>query len=352
MPVGALLAVAIVVLGGFTLWVSVGAIGPAVSSAVRSFGSFVTSVGNSSPSTSPLASGVVAAAPMIEQPDQAFTRTTSVDITVQIPSSVVGLTGYTCRLWVTLPNAQPAIVTETGIGGTAQLVLSGIALAKGQNQFQASIVGPGGESKLSAPVSYVLDTSKPKVTIISPADGASITKDSITVKGKTQADSTVRIQNTGNGATASDTADGTGLFSAPIAIATGTNDITVTVTDPAGNSNATTVTVTRGTGKLKVGLSSTLYSFRVARLPKTITLTATVTGADGHHLAGATALFTVSVPGLQAIVSGTITTDGNGVATFSTSIPKGAMAGAGLATVLITTKGTDTATARAVLTVQ
>ncbi len=352
MLVGALLAVAIVVLGGFTLWVSAGAIGPLVSSAVRSFGSFVTSVGNASPSASPLAGGAVAAAPVIEPPDQAFTRTTTVDITVQVPVSVVGLTGYTCRLWVTLANAQPAIVTETGIGGTAQLVLSGIALAKGENKFQASIVRPGGESKLSAPVSYVLDTSKPKVTIISPTNGASVTRDAIIVKGKTQADSSVRIQNGGNGATATATADGTGLFSAPIAIATGTNDITVTVKDPAGNSNTATVTVTRGTGKLNVALTSTLYSFRVNRLPGTIKLTATVTGADGHHLAGATALFTVSVPGLQAIVSANKTTDANGVATFSTTIPKGAMAGAGLATVLITTTGTDTATDRAALTVR
>ncbi len=352
MPVGALLAVAIVVLGGFTLWVSAGAIGPLVSSAVRSFGSFVTSVGNASPSASPLASGAVAPAPVIEPPDQAFTRTTTVDITVQVPVSVVGLTGYTCRLWVTLADAQPSIVTETGIGGTARLVLSGIALAKGQNKFQASIVGPGGESKLSAPVSYVLDTSRPKVTIISPTNGASVTRDTITVKGKTQADSSVRIQNGGNGATATDTADGTGLFSAPIAIAAGTNDLTVTVTDPAGNSNTTTVTVTRGTGRLKVVLASTLYSFRVNRLPRTITLTATVTGADGRHLGGATALFTVTVPGLQPIVSPTITTNANGVATFSTTIPKGTMAGPGLATVLITTKGTSTATARAVLTVR
>jgi hypothetical protein len=344
MPVAGLLAIAIVVLGGFMLWVGSSAVGPLVSSVVKGFGSIVTSVGNSSPAPSVLPSGAIADAPVIEPPDQEFTHSTTVDITVRVPASVAGTTGYTCRLWVTTANSQPII-------GTSQLVLSQIALVKGQNQFQASIVGPGGESKLSAIVTYVLDTSKPKVTIISPADGSSASKDTVTVKGKTQADSSVRIQNAANGATASDTADGTGLFSGSLAVATGTNDITVTVVDPAGNSNTATITVTRGTGKLKATITASTYRFRVAKLPRTVTFTATVTGADGHHLAGATALFTVAIPGLQVIVSSQITTDANGVATFSTNIPKGAMTGSGPVAVLITS-GSDTTTARTVLTLE
>ena len=77
-----------------------------------------------------------------------------------------------------------------------------------------------------------------------------------------------------------------------------------------------------------------------------------VTDPDGHRLAGATALFTVSVPGLQSIVSGQIRTNATGSATFTTTIPKGAMPGGGLATVLVTTGGLGTTTDRQVLTVQ
>ena len=351
MPVAALLAVSIVVLGGFMLWVGAGTVGPMVSTVVRNFGSFVASVGSSSPSTTPLPSGAVSQAPVIEPPDQAYTHATTVDITVQVPASVAGSAGYRCRLWVTLPNAQPAIVTEASVGGTSVLVLPGIALAKGSNQFQASILGPGGESKLSAPVTYVLDTSKPSVTIISPASGASVSKDTLILKGKTQAGSEVRIQNAANGASATPKADKTGLFSGSIAIAVGTNPITVTVKDPAGNTNSATITVTRGSGKLKAAVTATIYRIKVAKLPRTVVFTVTVTGADGHLLSGATALFTVGIPGLQAIVSSNITTNASGIATFSTNIPRGAMTGSAPVAVLITS-GSDTTTARTAITLE
>ena len=65
-----------------------------------------------------------------------------------------------------------------------------------------------------------------------------------------------------------------------------------------------------------------------------------------------TALFTVSVPGLEAIVSGQIKTNENGTARFTTSIPKGAMKGSGLATVLVDTGEFGNLTDRQVLTVR
>jgi hypothetical protein len=69
------------------------------------------------------------------------------------------------------------------------------------------------------------------------------------------------------------------------------------------------------------------------------------------YLAGGTALFTISVPGLEAIVSRELTTDGNGQASFSTMIPAGATPGSGLATVLVAADGEDNTTDRQVLTI-
>jgi hypothetical protein len=83
-----------------------------------------------------------------------------------------------------------------------------------------------------------------------------------------------------------------------------------------------------------------------------VSFTVTVTGRDGKRLQGATVLFTVTVPGLEAIVSSELTTDANGTASFSTRVPKGAMAGTGLATVLVTTTDDGSATDRQVLTVE
>ena len=77
----------------------------------------------------------------------------------------------------------------------------------------------------------------------------------------------------------------------------------------------------------------------------------TVTGPDGNVLAGATALFTLSVPGVEAIVSGEIQTNAKGVATFTTSVPSGATRGSGLATVLVTTDRAGTITDRQVITI-
>ena len=98
-------------------------------------------------------------------------------------------------------------------------------------------------------------------------------------------------------------------------------------------------------------VSGSAYRFKAPNLPKAVTFTATVRGADGLPLPGALVLFTLSVPGLEAAVSGEIPADGDGKATFSTTIPAGALPGSGLVTVLVTTSDGQTATDRVVLTV-
>ncbi len=347
------MAAGVLVLGWICLMIGLGLVGPAVSSMGGALGGMVGSLTHIVSSPSPTSDGTVSGAPVIEPPDSTTTNIASVDLTVQVPEAIVGLSGYTCRLYVALGDAQPIAVTESPVGGTATLVLSSVALVAGANTFTATVVGPAGESAPSQPVTITLDVSKPKITITSPKDGSAATGTSITVKGKTQPASTVRLQNDANGAAATAAADDTGLFSIPIAIAAGPNNITITVTDPAGNGNTATITVTKGTGTLRVSLSGTVYRFESSRLPTNVTFTAVVVGADGNRVSGAQALFTVSVPGLQALVSSVITTDSKGTATFSTTIPKGATAGSGLATVLITMPtGTQTATNRAVLTVR
>lgn len=333
--------------------IGLGIIGPAVSGLAKGFGDMLGSLTHLAGSPTPSASGGITEAPVIEPPDSATTNAASIDLTVRVPQSVVGVAGYTCRLYVTLPDAQPVVVTETPVGGTSTLVLSGVALAKGANSFTATVVtASGAEGPASKAVSVTLDVSKPKVTVTAPKKNASVTGETVTVKGKTQPSSDVQIRNDNNGATANVTADDAGVFSAKIAVAAGSNTLTVSVTDPAGNGNTATVTVTKGTGKLHATLTSTIYRFTVAKLPQNATFTVTATGADGKPVIGATALFTVSVPGLAAIVSSEMTTDDNGMATFTTTIPKGAMTGQGVADVLITQKNGQTTTARAALSVR
>jgi hypothetical protein len=345
-------AVAIFVLAWVCLAVGVGVVGPAASSIVKGFGSMVAGITHINTSPAPTASGTPSGAPVIDPPDTTIVNVGTVDLTVRVPSAVVGQAGYKCRLYVSVQNAAPVKVTEAPIGGTSTMVFSSVALAKGQNSFTATVAGPAGESAASQPVVITLDVSKPKIAISSPKNGASVTGTSLTVKGTTQAASEVRILNDANGATANATADDVGAFSAKIAIASGPNNLTVTVTDPAGNDSTTTITVSKGSGQLRATLTSSAYTFTAKKLPATITLTTVVVGADGKPSPGATALFTISVPGLPAVVSSPIVTDATGTATFSTTIPKGAMAGSGVADVLITMPNGKQTTAKASLSVK
>ncbi len=348
----ALLATSIVVMGGFIVWAGSGSVGPFLASVVRGFGGFVATVGSTVASQEPTEAPVVSDAPVLAVPEGLYSSAKTVDVTVTIPNSIVGESGYTVVLWVTLPDAAPVITAMAPVGATSVQVLQDVALAKGRNDMQASIRGPGGESKLSAVASWILDNVKPAVTILSPKNGQSISRSPTTIKGKTQARSTVRLTNDVNGATSTVDAGSDGLWDTGIAIGEGLNTITITITDLAGNVNTGTLELRRGSGKLRANLTGSTYRFKASSLPKQVTFTVVVTDPDGSRLEGATALFTVSVPGLEAIVSGEVWTDAAGQASFTTNIPNGALPGAGLATVLITTNDLGSVTDRQVLSVE
>lgn len=348
----ALLAVSIVVMGGFVLWAGSGSVGPVLSSVVRGFGGFVDSVGSAVGSPTPTGVPIAADAPVIVEPERPHTNAESVQVTVRIPTSITGESDYTVRLWVTLPDAAPTVVSEEPVGVTSVVVFPDVVLVRGRNDLQASILGPGGESELSGVATWTFDNVKPAVTIVSPKNGAAVSKTSVTIKGKTQARSSVRLANDVNGAAATVAAGSDGLWETTLAIGLGLNTITITVTDVAGNVNTGTHLLRRGSGELRADLSGSAYRFKTSSLPRQVTFTVVVTGPDGNPLAGATALFTVSVPGLEAIVSGEVLTDSRGTATFATNIPSGALPGPGLAAVLITMDDLGSVTDREVLSVE
>lgn len=353
LPLKAAFALAVVLLGAGVLSVASGAVGPLASGLVSGFGGIIDSVGNAVSSPEPTAAPSISDAPAIVPPDEAYTNEDAVDITVTVPASIVGAEGYAVRLWVTLKDQDAKLVSEGPVGPTSLQVMPGIDLEKGRNEFQASIMGPGGESELSEPVAWVLDQSRPKVKIIAPAKASSATsKSSVTVKGKTQARSTVRLKNDLSGAVVTVEAGKDGLFQAKVALDTGINRITITSTDPAGNPNTETITVRRGSGSMLVSLTGSAYRFNSKRLPQRVTFQVVVTDPGGRRLSGASALFTVTVPGLEAIVSSELLTNSNGVASFTTRIPKGALPGSGLATVLVTSVEYGEKSDRQVLTVR
>jgi hypothetical protein len=352
LPLKAALAAAVVLLGGMVLWISAGQIGPGVATIIEGFGGFVSNVGAVvAPSPTPTDQPDLADSPSIEATDNPYTNQETVDITVNVPSAIAGQDGYTVRLYVTRPEEDPILLREEPVGETSVQLLLGVELAAGRNDLQAAVDGPGGESEWSEVATWILDQSKPKITVISPKDNAQVKRSTVDLRGKSQAGAEIRLQNANNGAIATTIAGSDGLWKTELAMANGINRIAVTATDPAGNENTTELSLRKGSGRLDAVLSASSTRLKASRLPKTITLRVTVTDPDGRRLQGAVALFTVSVPGLEAIVSPEVRTDRNGVAAFQTTVPAGAQPGSGLATVLVTTDGDGDTSDRVVLRV-
>jgi hypothetical protein len=327
----ALVAV-VLALGGAVLYVGVRGLGSVVGGLGSTVGGFVKGV-TSTPSPKPSLI-IVSDAPSLESPSEPYTSEPTVDLVVTVPADMIGDPNHKIRLYLALPGQAPTKISETSIAATVKTVIPGVELTDGTNDFSVTIIGRGGESDPSPVVRYVFDATPPKITITSPKANAIVNGQAVTIKGKTQARTTLLARNDANASSVAGTAGTDGTFSLSLALAPGVNTIHITGTDPAGNVTNTTLSVRRGTGQLTVVLSASSYSIRRSRLPEPLTLFATATDPDGNALPGVDVTFTLSVPGIPVV-----TIDGktgtNGKASFRTTIPKGATVGLGSAAVLI-----------------
>jgi hypothetical protein len=350
MAVKAALGVSVLALVAVVLLTVMGALPRIVSTVGGAVSGIAGAVIPASPSPTPTLAPVPAS-PVLDAPAQAATNQRTVTVTGSVPTSIVGRTaGIRIRLYVALPKKEPVLVVEVQLGETPNFAIPGVALQPGRNDFTATVVGPGGASEPSPIVTYVLDTAKPKITIASPADKSTVNGTSVTIVGKTQALSAISARNAANGHTAVATADASGNFSVVLALADGSNPLTLTVTDPAGNAATAVVTVLRGSGQLKVALSASSYRISAAKLPRMIELRAVATDPGGNVLPGRDITFTLSIPGVP-LITGQGTTDASGVATFQTLIPAGATQGSGPGLAFLTTPEFGDASGRVVITI-
>lgn len=318
----ALLALAIVALGAVVLYSATGQIGRIVANIGGAVSSFLANPGTAaSPSPS---EGAVAGAPTIVTPSNPYTNDSTVDITGTVPISVIGSTDYTISLYQALQGQQPTLIAhDVTIPATATFTIPGVKLHSGSNVFTATIVGQSGESTPSKPVTYVLDTAKPKLTITSPKSGAKVNGTTVDINGRTQGRSTILAQNTTNHTSSTANADASGAFTVTVAITQGLNSISITSTDPAANVTSTTIALNRGTGKLTLGLTSSLNSFRASK-GATLVFTATLTDPDGKPIVGQSVTMTIALAGLPADVRASLVTDTHGRVTVTYPINKGA----------------------------
>ena len=292
---------------------------------------------------------LVTDAPSLSPPDEPYTSQPALDLVLTVPAQLAGDSVHRVRVFQQLEDQAPVAIGEWPIGATQRLVVP-VELETGINDFSAIIVGPGGSSEPSPVVRYVLDVKPPKVTITSPKDNAKINRSAVEITGKTQARSTLIARNEENDTSISVVAEGDGTFALRLGLASGSNRIRITATDPAGNVGETELTVRRGTGKLTVALGASDAEFRRSRLPDPIRLSATVTDPDGRMLEGAAVTFTLSIPGIATITREGLT-NARGVVAFETTIPKAATVGQGLAAVLVRTNQFGSVDDRVVITI-
>jgi hypothetical protein len=167
--------------------------------------------------------------------------------------------------------------------------------------------------------------------------GAVVNGPAVEINGKSQGRTTLVARNAANGSSITASAGSDGLFTLNLPLSTGTNEITITGTDPAGNVKELILTVRRGSGQLTAVLGASAYKLSVAKLPQDLTLTASASDPDGNPLVGADITFTLSIPGIPTVTAD-LQTDDQGRATFTTAVPEGADPGQGSATILLSSE--------------
>ncbi len=351
MPLAARLALmfAVVALAAVVLTSVTGALPRVVATLGTALGDITDTVLTSpSPSDVPVA---VSDPPALVAPENPYTNERTATISGTIPLAAVGRDDYVIRIYVAVPEQEAVALRDIPVGETPSFVAPDLPLENGRNDISATLVGPGdAESGPSTIVTYILDRSKPKITISSPADRATVNGKTAKISGKTQGGATVVARNEANGTAATGTAADDGSFKLVVPLSAGTNAIALTATDLAGNVGTTALTVRRGSGELTVALSASAYRISAARLPRSIELQALVTDPDGQVVAGQLITFTLTIPGVPAI-TGDDTTDASGVATFRTTIPDGASTGSGLATAFASTDELGDASGRVAITI-
>ena len=326
------LVAAVLALSAGVLFVGVKGFGVVAGGIGSTLSGFVAGV-TSTPSPRPVVA-VISDPPSLEQPSEPYTSEPTVDLVVTVPAGLAGSLDHRIRVYLTLPDQPPTAIQESPIAEQPKTIIP-VTLEKGINDFSVSIVGVAGVSEPSASVRYVLDATPPKITVTSPKNNAIVNGKAVTLKGKTQARTTLLARNDASGSSIAGTAEADGTFALSLALSPGVNTIVITGTDPAGNVTETSLQVRRGSGKLTAKLTASDYQIKRSGLPQSVTLSATVTDPDGKPLDNADITFTLSMPGIPTVtVDGK--TNGNGRASFTTTIPKGADLGQGSATILVT----------------
>lgn len=341
-----LLGLSIVALAAAAFVAASGGMGPVLTTLGAGIGSaFGRLAATPMPSATNL---IVTDSPILAAPEQPYTNEALVDLIVNVPQEVVGDAGAKVRIYLALEGLEAAPVVDVQVETTSRLIIP-FELTAGRNDISATLFRGSEESDQSPIVTYILDQEPPKITVTSPRSGAAVDTFEVTIKGTTQAGTSLVAVNAGNATSISSVSAKDGKFEFGMLLEPGANQITITGTDPAGNVGEAKLKLIQGSAKMGVRLTASSYRISVAKRPTSIQLVVLVTDPSGSPLAGARAFFTLQIPGLSPI-SNDVVTSGDGRAVFTTPLVGTLTTGGGLGTVLVTSDLYGTSTDRVTLT--
>ena len=342
-----LLALSVVLLGGAAFVLASGGIGPILSSlgaAVDSAVGRLTATPVPTDSTLPPTDS-----PRIASPDQPYTNEEMVNLSLTVPSEAVGDPGARVRIYLALEGLEAAPVGEWPVSSTSLMVIP-FQHEKGRNVISATLVrSTTDEAEHSPSVTWILDINPPKINIQSPEDGDDVETPDALIRGSTQAETTLVARNAANSASISTVAARDGTFEFQLPLVQGDNEIEITATDPAGNQNTKSLTLTQGSTEMRINLRASSYTISVKNHPSSLQLVVVVRDPSGDPIEGATAFFTLQIPGL-APISNELVTGADGRATFTTPLIGELETGGGVGTVLVTSETYGEKTDRVTLT--
>ena len=286
--------------------------------------------------------------PRIAAPDQPSTNQASVNLDVSVPVASLGDPNAKVRIYVALEGLEAAPLVDVPVGTTSRMIVP-VTLTEGRNDISATLFRGTDESEHSPIVTWFLDLTPPKISISAPKDGSSVDTPNATIKGSTQAGSTVIVRNPANNASITTLAARDGGFEVALPLVPGDNEVVIDVTDPAGNTARKTLELKQGSTEMRVRLTASLYQISVRHHPPSFQLTVLVTTPQGDPLPGARAFFTLQIPGL-AQISNELFTGIDGRARFTTPLVGTLQKGAGVGTVLVSQDTYGEATDRVTLT--
>ena len=309
-----------------------GGIGPALTSLA---GSFSAAFGRLTATPVPSATAAPPTdAPRIAAPEQPYTNQTEVALIVTVPQAAVGDPSAQVLLYLALEGLDPTPIVYVPVGTTSRLTVP-FQLEDGRNDITATLFRGEHESAPSPVVTYFLDREPPKITVTSPKNGSVVDLPDVTIKGTTQPGTSIVALNDANGTSISSMASKDGKFEFGMLLAPGSNEIRITGTDPAGNTGSTTIKLLQGSKEMGVRLTASSYRISVSKHPPSIQLSVLVSDPAGMPLPGASAFFTLQIPGL-APISNQLVTGPDGRAVFTTPLVGQITVGGGLGTVLVT----------------